>query len=293
MINRATLLGILAILIWSSFTALIRTVSEGLGVTLGPALIYTVAAITLLATYGVPNIRRYPPLYLYLGGVLFLLYEVLLSLSVGMAKDRAQSLEISLINYLWPTFILLFSIWINHTRPTWLTLLGLLCSLFGVIWALSGEHRLNPQHIISNIKGNPLPYLLVFIAAIAWGLYCNIAKRFGAGENGIPLFFTAVALSLWGKFLLEGVPMPQWHTSSLFEMLIAGIVIGFSYTFWERAIQYGNMTLLANLSYLTPILSVLFSSLWLQINPSGNFWLGVILVTFGSLMALVAEKRAP
>lgn len=52
-------------------------------------------------------ISEYPRKYLLVGGVMFVLYEAFISLAIGLASTSVQSLEVSLVNYLWPTLLVL------------------------------------------------------------------------------------------------------------------------------------------------------------------------------------------
>ncbi len=316
--RQATLLGMSSILIWGAFTGMIRSISEVFGVTLGAALIYSTASIVLLLSHGLPNIKRFPKKYLYIAGPMLIIYEVLLSLSVGLADSRHQSIEIALVNYLWPTLIVLFSLLILRVRLSWLAIPGIFFAFFGVIWALSGDAGIDIPQFYRNVMSNPLPYFLAFIAANLWAIYCNIAKLWGAGENAIPLFFTGVALALWLKFSIEiwqqkllfntlntpftfaaifpenGLSIEHFRDipfRSIMEFLLTGGLVGASYSFWERGIQHGNMMLLAVLSYFTPILSVLFSGLWLKAMPGLSFWIGVSMVTLGSFLSYLATQK--
>lgn len=72
--TRATLFGLLAIVLWSSVVGLIRSVSEGLGPVGGAAMIYSVSAAFLLVALGVPKWRSFPRPYLIVGSLLFVSY---------------------------------------------------------------------------------------------------------------------------------------------------------------------------------------------------------------------------
>lgn len=288
---KASILGIIAILIWSCFTALIRTLTESFGVIAGAALIYTIGAITLcIYNKGVPNIRKFPKSYLLGCGILFVIYEILLSMAVGLASSRQQSIEVSLINYLWPCLIVFLSLFINKQKVSLLFWPGIALSFLGVAWSISGESGFNIYNLINNIKTDPIPYLLAFIAAFLWGLYCNLSKRFNNGNNGVPLFFIAIAVVLWIKFLLGSEKIGQVNFSAIVELLLVGTFIAVAYAFWEIGIQKGNMLLLAILSYFTPIASVLFSAIWLETPLTISFWYGVIMVTIGSLLCWLATR---
>ena len=92
--NSATLIGLVAILLWSSIVGLIRAVAEGLGATGGAAMIYTVASMLLLATVGFTPLREMPRKYLFWGSLLFVSYELCLALSIGYASTRQQAIEV-------------------------------------------------------------------------------------------------------------------------------------------------------------------------------------------------------
>ena len=92
--KRATLIGLAAILLWSTMVGLIRSVSEGLGPVGGAAMIYTVSGLLCLVTVGFPQIRRFTPGYLIAGSLLFVSYEICLALSVGYAATRSQAIEV-------------------------------------------------------------------------------------------------------------------------------------------------------------------------------------------------------
>lgn len=290
--SKATLLGVFAILIWSTFTAVIRTLTESFGVTAGTALMYSVGAIFLcLQNRGIPNIKKFPKAYLLVCGPILVIYEIVLSQAIGLAVSRQQSIEVSLINYLWPCLIVLFAIFINKQRVKPFFWLGIGLSFMGVIGSVSGENGFDLAGFIARIKVDPLPYLLAFLAALLWGLYCNLSKRFSNGNNGIPLFFIVIAILLWIKFLLGSEQIVMASVASIVELLVVGVLIACSYAFWEVGIQKGNMLLLAILSYFAPVSSVLFSALWLQTTLSLSFWYGVIMVVAGSVLCWLATRN--
>lgn len=89
--QKATLIGLVAIVLWSTMVGLIRGVSEGLGPVGGAAMIYSLSGLLLIFTVGLPDIRRFPGRYLIAGSVLFVSYEICLALSLGYAATRHQA----------------------------------------------------------------------------------------------------------------------------------------------------------------------------------------------------------
>lgn len=287
---KATLLGLLAILLWSSVVGLIRSVSEGLGPIGGAAMIYSVSAVFLLLALRMPNLRLFPRPYLLLGSLLFVSYEICLSLSLGYANTRLQAIEVGMINYLWPCFTVLMALVFNGQKAKWWLLPGLLLSLFGIGWIMSGEGGWSPAQMLENVRSNPLSYSLAFGGAVIWALYCNLTKRIAQGHNGVVLFITLTAVALWLKYAFSSESGMQFTLPVTLTLLCAGMAMGAGYAAWNVGILRGNMTLLATASYFTPVLSAVFAALVLNTALTANFWQGVVMVTAGSLICWRATR---
>lgn len=291
-VTKASCMGICAIIIWSAFAALIRDITEHFTVLGGIALIYTVSSVSLcLYNRGLPNIRKLPKLYLLLCGLLFVSYEMLLAYAIGIAKTRQQFIEVNLINYLWPCLVILLAIFINRQKVTLLFLPGLFLSFLGVVWSISGGDGISIFKTINHIKLDPIPYLLAFIAALLWALYCNLSKRYSNGNNGVPLFFIAIAAIAWIQYFVHAETINTPNAFAIIELLIVGILIAVSYACWEVGIQKGNILLLAVFSYFTPISSILFATFWFDTVLTRFFWYGVFMVTLGALLCWLSTKN--
>ena len=103
--SRATAMGVVSILLWSSSVAFIRALSESLGsvgTIVHAYLLGGVAALVLagLLPGGLSRFRRLPPRYLWGCGALFVSYTTCYCVAVGLATDRSQVLAVGLVNYL-------------------------------------------------------------------------------------------------------------------------------------------------------------------------------------------------
>ncbi|QDX29985.1 aromatic amino acid DMT transporter YddG [Dickeya poaceiphila] len=287
---RATLAGLLAIILWSTSVGLIRSLTEALGALGGAAMIYTTSALCLLLVGHRPTFRSHARIYLLLGGALFVSYEICFSLSIGLAQNRMQAMELGMINYLWPCLTILFSLFINQQKSLLWLWPGLALSITGILWILKGNGDWTPAQMWQNISANPLAYSMALIAALVWALYCNISRRFGNGKSGILLFFITTAAVLWGQYLLSDAPVFAFSARTLLELLFIGGSTALAYAAWDTGIQRGNMTLLATASYFTPVLTTLMAAIWLQTTPTLAFWQGVVMVTLGSLLSWLATR---
>ena len=289
--QRATLAGLLAILLWSTSVGLLRSLTEALGPVGGAAMIYSTCTLCLVLFSGIPTLRGFSKGYLFGGGLVFVCYEIFLSLSIGFADNRVQAMEMGMINYLWPSLTLLFAVFFNQQKSSIGLWVGVALALVGIVWMMKGESQWSPLVMWHNILTNPLAYSLAFAAAISWALYCNITKRLGQGKSGNTLFFFVVSIVLWIKYAFSATPPMAFSLTTGLELLFMGASTAVAYSAWNTGIQRGNMTLLATASYFTPVLSTLLAALWLRTVPDVAFWQGVVMITLGSLVCWWATRE--
>lgn len=281
--HKYTLAGCLAILMWSTIVAFIRNVAEQLGPVGGAAMIYTVSTALLAIFIGLPRPGRFSQKYLLVGGALFVSYEMCLALALGMANDRHQTVEMGVINYLWPCLTVLLAVMVSKKRVSLLLYPALALAFLGVAWTVSGDEGLSLNQIAANVATNPVSYTLAFVGAFIWAVYCNVTKRLANGENTITWFFMATALALWAKYFMSDEPAMVWSMGAVTDLLFAAVAMGAGYALWNIGIIGGNMMLLATLSYFTPIFSTFFAAVLLDIELTTAFWQGVVMVTLASL----------
>ncbi|WP_324722534.1 aromatic amino acid DMT transporter YddG [Lelliottia sp. JS-SCA-14] len=289
--KRATLTGLAAIVLWSTMVGLIRGVSEGLGPVGGAAMIYTLSGLLCLVTVGFPDIRRFSPRYLIAGSVLFVSYEICLALSLGYANTRHQAIEVGMVNYLWPSLTIVFAILFNGQKSNLWIIPGLLLALLGVCWVLGGENGLHIDEITANVISNPLSYGLAFAGAFIWAAYCTVTSKYAKGQNGITLFVLLTALALWMKYLFSDQPEMVFSVPVVIKLLMCGIALGFGYASWNIGILHGNVSVLATVSYFTPVLSAALAAVLLNAPLSFSFWQGALMVCAGSLLCWYATRK--
>ncbi len=290
--NKATLIGLLAILLWSLIVGLIRGVSVNFGPVGGAALIYTLASVFLALSVGMTKVREFPRNYLIWGSILFVIYELCLSLSIGYADTSRQAIEVGMVNYLWPTLTIVFAILFNRQKSNLLIVPGFFLSTLGVCWILGGEQGLDFSGMWTNIQNNPLSYGLAFAGALIWAAYCTVTTRIARGKNGITLFFMLVAVTLWVQYLFVDEGAMQVSVQSLIYLALAAGSMGFGYAAWNVGILHGNITILAGASYFIPVLSAALAAALLSAPLSVQFWQGAIMVCIGSILCWQATRAA-
>ena len=290
--NKATLIGLVAVLLWSSIVGLIRSVSEHLGPTGGAAMMYSVASVFLLLSVGHVKPSAFPRRYLVCGSLLFVTYELCLALSIGYARTARQAIEVGMVNYLWPTFTIVAAILFNRQQTNLLIVPGFLLSILGICWVLGGEGGFDPAGMLANVRDNPLSYGLAFAGALIWAAYCTVTARIAGGTNGVTLFFILVSVTLWIKYLLEGGGAMDFSLEAIVYLVLAAGAMGFGYGAWNVGILHGNVTILAGASYFIPVLSAALSTLLLRAPLSLSFWQGAAMVCGGAVLCWIAT-RAP
>jgi drug/metabolite transporter (DMT)-like permease len=282
--RRSTITGMAAVVMWSASLGLFRSISEIFGPAGGAALVFSCSGILAVAILGLPDVRTIRPAYLLGSGTLFVCYEISLALSVGFAHNRSQMLELGMINYLWPSLTVLFAVLTRTQRGSWLLVPAIGMCVAGIVCVMKGQHDLSFRLLWADMQGNPPAYCLAFGAAFLWAVYSVITRRYGQGENAVPLFLLVTAAVLWIKYAASDEAALTASVSGLAQVALLGTLTAAAYSCWNIGVQHGNLTLLATTSYFTPVLSACFASLWLGIRPGSNFMYGVAMVTAGSLI---------
>ncbi|MCI6531145.1 MAG: aromatic amino acid DMT transporter YddG [Mesosutterella sp.] len=283
--KRATLVGLLAPVLWGLSVGMIRLVEEMAGMARGLALCYLIGAIFALVIFDWPRIGRMPLRYLLCGIPCAIACSVCFTFSLQISDGGRQTLEVGMVNYLWPSLTIIAAILFNGQRARWYVVIGFLLALYGLGEVISGSAGFHPAEMLRHMRDNPLSYLLALCGAIAWALYSSATRAWGGGENPTALIFTIDAAIFGLLALAGGVPAPASFTASgLLICLAAGCVMGGSYAVWTVGVQKGSITILAIASYFTPVLSCLFGAVLLDASLPAGFWGGVLVVVAGSLV---------
>ncbi|MBI5239982.1 MAG: EamA family transporter [Elusimicrobia bacterium] len=292
--DKATAAGLAALLIWSASVALMRGVSENMGLLTGPALASFIGGVLALAWTrlrggSVSAMLRLPPKYLYGCGALFVSCNVGLYLAVGACLDRPQTLVVALVNYLWPALTVALSVPILGRRAkAWLPGACLIAAA-GTAVALLGGERLN---LAFWATGRGLFALAMgLVAAVSWGLYSNLARLWGDPEQGaVPLFALATAAAL-GLLLLLRPESPRWSLRAVLEVATLGVAsLMAAYALWDLGMRRGDQALLGVCSYFVPVASTIVSALYLGVRPGWHVLAGCALVAAGALLSSRALK---
>jgi drug/metabolite transporter (DMT)-like permease len=277
---RATLIGGLAVLLWA-LLALLTTQARGippfelLAITFGTAFVASLLWLGLrdraaLACW------KLPPRQWALGVVGLFGYHFFYFVALG----NAPAVEASLIAYLWPLLIVLFSALLPGQRLRWFHLAGTLAGLAGAVLIVGagGNFSFSAEHTAG--------YAAAVACALIWSSYSVANNRLGGvptalvgGQCGV-----VAVLALAAHFALEETVAPnagQWVAA-----LVLGIgPFGLSFFCWDYGTKHGNLPVLGAFSYAAPLLSTILLVLAGVAAASTHLALACGLIVGGSLLA--------
>lgn len=285
--STATLIGLVALLLWSSLAAL--TVATG-SIPAFQLLAMTFAIGALAGMTGwlfrpaaITALRQRPVVWLTGIGGLFG-YHALYFLALRFAPAA----EAGLLNYLWPLLIVLLSSWLPGERLAAHHVIGALLGFAGVVMLFGGD-------LSGALQGRYAPgFLAAFCAAFVWATYSVLSRKFGAVPTDAVTGFcigTAV-LAAVVHFIFEPTVMPQAATQWLAIAALGIGPVGLAFYAWDIGMKRGDIRLLGAASYATPLLSTLLLVAVGYAKPTASLGIAALLIAGGGLLAAKDAFRA-
>jgi drug/metabolite transporter (DMT)-like permease len=283
--NRATAIGLTAILMWA-LLALLTIGSAPVPPFLLNALCFGIGgAIGLLWTarrgFGV---LRGVSWKVYAFGTIGLFgYHALYFTAFRLGPDAATGL----IAYLWPLFIVLFSGFLPGERLTFGHVAGAVIALGGAAIIVLSEK--------SGPGGTSLPALgLAFLCALTWAAYSVLSRGLGrVPTEAVTVFCLATAaLSVVAHVGLEQTVWPQgtWGWASVVALGMGPV--GLAFFTWDIGMKRGDIQLLGVAAYAAPLLSTLALIAADITKASGAIIIAAALIAGGAALAARASAKA-
>jgi len=209
-----------------------------------------------------------------------------------MAIRYAPAVEVSLIGYLWP---LLLGIFVAQQGTRLRACVGGLIGFAGsatLILGGSGSALLEETTAFSNT--HYLGYLLAFICALIWSGYSWYLSKTDSSVDDIGwVALVSALLALAAHLAFETA---QWQTDSitLLNIILLGLgPVGGAFYLWDIGMKRGNRTLLASLSFGTPVLSTLALYAFGLTLLSAWVVTAVVAILLGALVSNGALSKRP
>ena len=192
---------------------------------------------------------------------------------------NAQGLEVLVLQYSWPIFIVLLSVFILNEKLTPRRGLAVLLGFVGVALILT-KGNFAEIHL-----DNYFVDMLVIGAALSFGLFSVLSKKVNLEPyTMITIFFlTASMASLVSMLWLSDFSLPT--KDSIVPVLVNGLFVnGFSYIFWIKALKETEASFVAPFVFLTPVLSALYLIVFFQEPLLPVYSIGLLAVIIGGLL---------
>lgn len=282
----ATLLGVIACLVWSSAVLIMSALAGRFGMLRAAGLELLLGGLILLtatiARGDTPSILRHSVRCYWICGSMWIANLTLAWTAVATAKTGGQLLVTGLINYLWPSLTLLLAIPVLGKRATWWLAPGLVAVTVGI--AL-GKIATAPEMALSALLAdfNAISYLCAALDALAWALYSNFSRRLSNpdGSSPVALYMTTAGTFILGASFISNPDLsPSWG-SWLLLLSWSGIA-ALSYLFWDIGMRHGNVITISTTSMLIPLLSTIITAIFSGHGISLSIVLSGALVVLGS-----------
>jgi len=297
--RNSTWMGVGAILIWSFNIGVSRSLAESVGAMTSGALMFLLGgAIGCLHAAVVERrlraMLRLPAKYLLGCGAIFAAYVLCLFLAVGLSATRQQTIEVAILNYLWPSLTLVLAIPLLGAQVGRAFPVGVAMALVGAALAPIHLDEWSSHALLDSLRAHPWPYVLAACAAVLWSLYSNLSRKWAGSAEGGAVALFSVASGLLLLAVRGWAPEPvSWTPRAVGELLFMALLPSLiAYSMWDRAVRRGNVTLVAALSYAIPVLSTLVSSLYLHVAVAWNVWAGATLVVVGAVVCQRSLRSA-
>lgn len=198
------------------------------------------------------------------------------------AIQHAPAVQVTLINYLWPVFLVV----LLSTLPSEKLSISSVCGT--ILGILATMLILKPGDALNFNADHMLGYLYAFGGMLTWAGYVLFTQH----HQKVPKEMTGIYCGAGA--LLCAIIHTQcevWVTPTLSEtslLVIAGLLSGMgAYYCWDYGSKQGNIQLLTVLSYFAPILSVFMLILTGQGHLTSRLGLACVLVCIASFISSV------
>ena len=206
-----------------------------------------------------------------------------------LALRSAPAAEASLINYLWPLLIVLFSAALpardEETGLKWWHICGAALGLAGTLIIVTGSHSGD-----SAPGGNTIPWLgygAALAAALVWSSYSVANRRYAHVPSTSVAGFclvTACAAAL-AHLSLETTLWPA-SMSEWMAIIALGLgPVGVAFYFWDYGVKHGDIRVLGAAAYAAPLLSTLSLVVFGLSKATPSLWMACVLITAGAVLA--------
>jgi drug/metabolite transporter (DMT)-like permease len=197
------------------------------------------------------------------------------------AIRAAPAIEVSLVAYLWPLFIVVLSSFLPGEKLQVHHVVGVVLGLLGAVFVISKGQLFS---VISNFS---LGHALAFACALIWSSYSVLSRRNAHVSSDVVAAFCLVTafLALIAHMLFETTVWPVGQTQWLAVLALGVVPLGLGFYAWDYGVKHGDIMVLGATSYAAPLLSTLVLVAAGQASLSWPIVIGCVAITAGAIIA--------
>lgn len=279
----ATLVGGIAVVLWSLLALL--TVEAG---NIPPfqllAMTFSVAAVAMFVVVVRRGLSALDTLQqpwgawaLGVGG--FFGYHVF----YFIAMQNAPPAEASLICFLWPLLVVLFSAFLPGQRLAWYHIAGGILGFAGVVLLVTGGDEGTLAFKWEYWPG----YLAALCCALIWSTYSVANRRYARVPSEIVAGYCAVVavLGYFCHLTFEKTMLPDSLWQWLAVLALGLGPVGLAFYAWDFGTKRGSLPVLGALSYGAPMISTVLLVAFGLVEPSWTIAGACLLIVAGAVIA--------
>lgn len=203
------------------------------------------------------------------------------------ALSKTTASEGFILAYTWPIMVLILSFIILKDKITIKKIAGIFISFFGIV-IITTNGKITTFNF-TNLQGD----ILALSGAFVFALFSVLGKKFNFDKT-ISVFiyflsaliFIVPTILIFSKITFPSVNVWLW-------IIYNGVFVnGISYIFWFKALEGGKTHIISNLLYLTPFISLIYISIFLDEKILISAVVGIIVIVVGVLSQYINIKGA-
>jgi len=202
------------------------------------------------------------------------------------ALSKTTASEGFILTYTWPILVLILSFVILKDKVTLQKLVGILISFFGII-IITTKGNISAFNL-TNLQGD----ILALSGAFVFALFSVLGKKFNFDKTiSVFIYFLSALIFIIPTVLIfSKIVFPSFGV--WLWIIYNGIFVnGISYIFWFKALEGGETHIVSNLLYLTPFISLIYISIFLNERILISAVVGIVVIVLGVLSQYVKINK--
>ena len=279
-----------AILCWSSIatiTKLLLGSLDSMQITfISSAIALLVLIIVNIIKGNMKLIKQYKPIeYLKMAGIGSLgIFVNHLFLYMGI--DRMEASQAFIINYLWPIMSVVFGCIILKERMTLRKGIAIVLSFVGIIIVTANGN------LLSIGEDTLIGALFCVTNAVAYGLFAILNKKKNYNQLFAMMIYYLSATIICFVYILFAGSNLAVNGLQFAGLVWMGIFTNaFAFLAWALALKIGDTAKVSNLAYITPFLSLVWTTIILGEPFNVNSLIGLGVIMLGIFIQIKDKKK--